>query len=103
MLPSGIMRTMTLIVTAAACLAAACGSSATESASVAAAPATTSGLNGTVPRNAIVTLLPAEPVPMREGPAVVDQYAKQSVPNVLYVRDGQPVEFRHSEDLPHDS
>jgi hypothetical protein len=31
----------------------------------------------------------------------MDQYAKQFVPNVLYVRVGQPVEFRNSEDMPH--
>ena len=60
-----------------------------------AAPITTSEVTGTVPRNAIVTLLPAEPVPMPAGPAVMDQYSKTFVPNVLYVRVGQPVEFRN--------
>ena len=54
-----------------------------------------------MPRNAIVTLLPAEPVPMPAGPAVMDQFSKSFVPNVLYVRVGQPVEFRNSEDMPH--
>ena len=38
---------------------------------------------------------------MPEGPAVMDQYAKSFVPNVLFVRVGQPVEFRNSEDMPH--
>lgn len=38
---------------------------------------------------------------MPEGPAIMDQYAKQFVPNTLYVRVGQPVEFRNSEDMPH--
>ena len=93
----------TLIVVAAAWTTAACGSSAPQ-ASPASAPApaaTTSEVTGTVPRNAIVTLLPAQPMPMPEGPAVMDQYAKQFVPNVLYVRVGQPVEFRNSEDMPH--
>jgi plastocyanin len=95
---------MTLIITTAACISAGCGSTATESTPAAAAPApapTASQVTGTVPRNAIVTLLPSEPVPMPEGPAVMDQYAKQFVPNVLYVRVGQPVEFRNSEDMPH--
>lgn len=46
-------------------------------------------------------LLAAEPEPMPDVPAVMDQYAKQFVPNVLYVRVGQPVEFRNSEDMPH--
>lgn len=65
------------------------------------APVTSSVVSGTVPRNAIVSLVPAEPLPAPAGPAVMDQYAKQFVPNVLYVRVGQPVEFRNSEDMPH--
>jgi plastocyanin len=70
--------------------------------SAAVAPVTSAEVTGTVPRNAIVTLIPAAaPVPLPEGPAVMDQYAKQFVPNVLYVRVGQPVEFRNSEDMPH--
>ncbi len=67
----------------------------------AAAPVTSSVVSGTVPRNAIVALVPADPLPAPDGPAVMDQYAKQFVPNVLYVRVGQPVEFRNSEDMPH--
>jgi plastocyanin len=68
----------------------------------AAAPATSAEVTGTVPPNAIVALIPAAAsVPMPDGPAVMDQYAKQFVPNVLYVRVGQPVEFRNSEDMPH--
>jgi plastocyanin len=80
---------------------AACGANDPPQAPAAAAPVTSSEVTGTVPRNAIVTLLPAEPVPMPEGPAVMDQYSKTFVPNVLYVRVGQPVEFRNSEDMPH--
>lgn len=81
----------------------ACGSNDAPQAPAAAAsaPVTSSEVTGTVPRNAIVTLLPAEPVAMPDGPAVMDQYAKTFVPNVLYVRVGQPVEFRNSEDMPH--
>lgn len=79
----------------------ACGSSAPAPAQ-AAAVVTSAQVTGTVPRNAIVTLVPAAaPAPMPAGPAVMDQYAKQFVPNVLYVRVGQPVEFRNSEDMPH--
>lgn len=96
------MRTTTLMATLAALLTAACGSSTPQASSSSPPPAaTTSEVTGTVPRNAIVTLLPAQPAPMPEGPAVMDQYAKQFVPNVLYVRVGQPVEFRNSEDMPH--
>ena len=91
------------MATLAASLTAACGSNTPRASSATAPPptATTSEVTGTVPRNAIVTLLPAQPAPMPEGPAVMDQYAKQFVPNVLYVRVGQPVEFRNSEDMPH--
>jgi len=38
---------------------------------------------------------------MPDGPAVMDQYSKRFVPDSLYVRVGQPVEFRNSEDMPH--
>ena len=96
------MRMLTLLLMAAA-VTVACGSNTPQAstASTPPAPPTTSEVTGTVPRNAIVSLLPAEPAPMPDGPAVMDQYAKQFVPNVLYVRVGQPVEFRNSEDMPH--
>jgi len=68
----------------------------------AAPKATLSLVNGVAPKNAIVTLLPAgAPLPMPDQPAVMDQYAKQFVPAVLITRVGQPVEFRNSEDMPH--
>ena len=92
------VRIAALIVSLSCC--AACGTSSPPGPTTA-APITTSEVTGTVPRNAIVTLLPAEPVPMPAGPAVMDQYSKTFVPNVLYVRVGQPVEFRNSEDMPH--
>lgn len=83
----------------------ACNSNGNAAAPAAPAPAaavTHSEVTGTVPINAIVTLIPAAAeAPMPAGPAVMDQYAKQFVPNVLYVRVGQPVEFRNSEDMPH--
>src|SRR5919108_291874 len=40
-------------------------------------------------------------MPLPDGPAIMDQYAKQFVPDMLLVRVGQPVEFRNSEDSPH--
>jgi plastocyanin len=95
------MRLMTTLLALMATLA--CGSEGKESAPAAAAPApvTSSVVSGTVPRNAIVALVPVEGLPAPAGPAVMDQYAKQFVPNVLYVRVDQPVEFRNSEDMPH--
>ena len=63
---------------------------------------TSSVVTGTVPVNAIVTLLPAagDP-PMPADPAIMDQISKQFLPNALVARVGQPVEFRNSDDLPH--
>lgn len=67
-----------------------------------AAEVTSAQVTGTVPKNAIVTLLPesGEP-PMPESPAVMDQVSKQFLPAALIARVGQPVEFRNSEDMPH--
>jgi plastocyanin len=59
-------------------------------------------VSGIAGKNAIVTLLPAGgPLPVPDQPAVMDQYSKQFVPSVLIARPGQPVEFRNSEDMPH--
>ena len=81
---------------------AACNSSEPAAAPPAAPVATTSVVTGIVPKNAIVTLLPAtgEP-PMPAEPAVMDQISKQFIPRLLLARVGQPVEFRNSEDMPH--
>jgi hypothetical protein len=59
---------------------------------------------GTAPSGgAIVTLEPASPreFALPAGPGVMDQFGKQFVPAMLFVRVGQPVEFRNSEDTPH--
>jgi plastocyanin len=60
-------------------------------------------VSGTAPAGAIITLEPAaaREFPLPEGPAIMDQYAKQFVPELLFVRVGQSVEFRNSEDSPH--
>jgi plastocyanin len=91
-------------VIAAVLLAAACGpGQPAPAAGAAPAPAATSSVvTGIVPKNAIVTLLPAAgapPVPAE--PAVMDQRSKQFIPAALIVYVGQPVEFRNSEDMPH--
>ena len=58
---------------------------------------------GKAPPGAIVTLEPAPPrtAPPPEAAAVMDQYGKQFVPGELFVRVGQPVEFRNTEDQVH--
>lgn len=86
---------------AAVILVAGCGATPTPAPSPA-APATTSLISGVAPKNAIVTLLPASgDLPMPDQPALMDQQSKQFIPSVLMVRPGQPVEFRNSEDMPH--
>lgn len=51
---------------------------------------------------ALVMLEPTSgEVPMPDGPAVLDQYGKAFVPDLLFVRVGQPVQFRNSEDVDH--
>jgi plastocyanin len=81
----------------------ACNSSQPSSKTAQASPAATSSeVTGIVPKNAIVTLLPASGAPaMPAEPAVLDQISKQFLPHTLLVRVGQPVEFRNSEDMPH--
>jgi plastocyanin len=94
-------REIAAAIVALTCCAACGANEPPPAAATPAAPATASEVTGTVPRNAIVALLPVESAPMPAGPAVMDQYSKTFVPNVLYVRVGQPVEFRNSEDMPH--
>jgi plastocyanin len=68
--------------------------------------ASASGLTlvvGSARRGAIVTLESTTPreFQLPAGPAVMDQLGKQFVPALLFVRVGQAVEFRNSEDMPH--
>lgn len=82
----------------------ACSSPASQSAAAPAAAAATgiTEVTGTAPAGAIVSLQPASgEIPLPPGPAVMDQYSKQFVPGILYVRVGQPVEFRNTEDMGH--
>ena len=88
-----------LLVTAAA----GCGSSTPASTPAPSAPAPTSSeVTGVAPKNAIVTLIPASgETPVPAEPALMDQISKQFLPHTLLARVGQPVEFRNSEDMPH--
>lgn len=59
-------------------------------------------VTGRTVAGAIVTLEPVgAALPMPEGPALLDQFGKAFVPDVLFVRVGQVVEFRNSEDVDH--
>lgn len=96
-----------VMVSVASVTAAGCGSGTAPSASPSgtATPSANTAIaevTGVVPKGAIVSLLPASgEAPLPQGPAVMDQYGKQFVPNLLYVRVGQPVEFRNTEDMGH--
>ena len=62
---------------------------------------THSEVTGTVPRNAIVTLVSPGSESASVEPVVMDQIAKQFIPSVLIVRPGQPVKFHNGEDMNH--
>src|SRR5262245_52939353 len=96
------------VVTLLAIISAACGGAGPPQPS-AKAPVTSAGtpgmtqVTGRAPAGALVTLEPASgPLPLPEGGALMDQFAKQFVPTLLFVRVGQPVTFRNSEDQLHD-
>lgn len=70
------------------------------------APASEAGLTsvtGRAPRGAFVSLEPSTPreVAVPTTAVVMDQLGKQFIPTSIIVRAGQPVEFRNSEDIPH--
>jgi plastocyanin len=67
----------------------------------AAAATTVTQLSGRAPAGALVTLEPIAGVPMPEGNALLDQFSKAFVPETLFVRVGQPVVFKNSEDQLH--
>ena len=98
-----------LIFVAVLLTAAACSPSPSPSAAPAvepAAPNSTSGRStvlGQAPAGSVVMLDPAKPheAALPAGPAILDQYARNFVPDVLIVRVGQRVEFRNSEDVDH--
>lgn len=57
---------------------------------------------GRAPLGAIVALEPiGVELPPPEGPVVMDQYSRQFIPDLLFARVGQVVEFRNSEDVDH--
>ncbi len=101
------MRLLTVLL--ASVLAHACGGNepATQSRDTPAAAApparTTAAVTGTAPPGAVVMLSAASGVayPLPGGPGVMDQLNKAFVPEVLFVRVGQPVEFRNSEEMEH--
>lgn len=99
------MRTSAAVLMALAALSA-CAAPPAPAPPVAATASPTDTANaevtGTAGKGAIISLLPsAGEMPLPEGPAVMDQYAKRFVPDLLYVRVGQPVEFRNTEDMGH--
>ena len=73
-----------------------------ETRAATAAPAPSPAVEGQAPAGAVITLEPTSaPAPLPSGPAILDQFSKAFVPEVLIVRVGQVVEFRNSEDQDH--
>jgi len=60
-------------------------------------------VSGKAPTGAVVTLEPTVPVdsPPPAGPQVIDQFGQTFLPDMLVARQGQPVDFRNSEDVLH--
>lgn len=65
------------------------------------AAAAVTRVSGRAPAGALVTLEPSVGLPMPEGHALLDQFSKAFVPETLFVRVGQPVTFKNSEDQLH--
>jgi plastocyanin len=84
-------------------LSAACSPASQPPASSAPASAASAATEvvGRAPVGAIVALEPQGGAPMPEGSAVMDQFSKAFVPETLFVRVGQPVIFKNSEDQLH--
>lgn len=97
-----MIATRLACVVIALTIGSACNSPAAPAPPANAPAVTSSEVTGIAPKNAIVTLLPAAGAPpIPDQPALMDQLSKQFIPSVLVVRPGQPVEFRNSEDMPH--
>lgn len=59
-------------------------------------------VTGQAPLGAFVALEPVgRELPLPDGPAIMDQYSRQFIPDLMFVRVGQVVEFRNSEDVDH--
>lgn len=60
-------------------------------------------VSGKGPTGAVVTLEPAVAAdpPPAAGPQVMDQFGQTFIPDMLVTRQGQPVDFRNSEDVLH--
>ncbi|MGH9385521.1 MAG: plastocyanin/azurin family copper-binding protein [Vicinamibacterales bacterium] len=103
----GMLRRFVVLVVAASI--SACSSSnqapaasSTPAPAAADAPAGPPVVVGKAPPGAIVTLEPvSRTLPAPDAPAVMDQYGKQFVPGELFVRVGQAVEFKNTEDQMH--
>jgi plastocyanin len=63
--------------------------------------ATATSVAGRAAAGALVSLEPEGGAPMPQGNAVMDQFSKAFVPETLFVRVGQPVVFKNSEDQLH--
>ncbi len=65
-------------------------------------PSTVTVVTGRAPAGALITLEPTAGTPlMPAGPAVMDQFSKAFIPDTLFVRVGQAVVFKNSDDQLH--
>jgi plastocyanin len=96
---------MRLVMVAVSLFAASCSNAAPPSREPAAgggaSAVSVARVHGTAPAGALIMLEPLTAAPMPEGHAVMDQFSKAFVPDTLFVRVGQPVVFKNSEDQLH--
>jgi len=92
---------LVVLVFTQACSRAADSPAPAAGSSEATAAATVTQVSGRAPAGALVTLEPTAGLPMPEGNALLDQFSKAFVPETLFVRVGQPVTFKNSEDQLH--
>ena len=67
------------------------------------APSGLASVEGAAAPGALITLEPRDgpASALPSGPALMDQYGREFLPSILFVRVGQEVEFRNSEDIDH--
>jgi plastocyanin len=90
-----------VLLLTSACSGASEKPGSTAQAPVAAGEATVTHVSGRAPAGALVMLEPTAGVAMPDGSALMDQFSKAFVPETLFVRVGQPVIFKNSEDQLH--
>jgi plastocyanin len=96
-----MLRLLVLIVAVSLTACTPSPESKADTAPAASSAANATHVEGRAASGALVMLEPAAGAPLPDGPAVLDQFSKAFVPETLFVRVGQPIIFKNSEDQLH--